>query len=423
MPWGMSSMDAKREFIRLVTNDVRNFSAICRRFGISRTTGYELVRRFAQAGEDGLRNQSRRPHTFARQTDAETERRILAIRDETHWGARKISHVLLRDYEQAVHRTTVHSILVRNGRIDTNESLKHQAFTRFEHPRPNDLWQIDFKGDILIASERCYPFTAIDDHSRFALAIEACSDQTTETVMRVATKAFRRYGLPWRMTMDNGAPWGDDASFRLTKVTAWFIRLGIRVSHSRPRHPQTQGKDERLHGSMQRELLKWVSFASFAEAQKSFDRWRNRYNLERPHEALGMKTPAERYVVSSREMPTRLPPLVYNHADQVRTVAETGRISFHGYHIRVGKGCAGLQIAIRETNTDAVYDIVYCAQTIARIDLRTADKNRIISTVKPANAPHSPMDGSERESSVSSPEGPQRSGGGEALKKRPTDAL
>jgi transposase InsO family protein len=322
---------------------------------------------------------------------------ILKIRDDTHWGARKISWVLSRDYGVTAPRSTVHSVLQRHARIDATEAQKHQAFCRFEHAKPNELWQIDFKGDVPVEDGRCHPFTALDDHSRYSLALAACLDQTTGTVVEVLTKVFLVYGLPWRVTMDNGSPWGDDSTLRLTKFTAWLIRIGIRVSHSRPYHPQTQGKDERFHGSLDRELLRWNTFRSLPELQKAFDRFRHRYNFERPHEALGMQTPAERYVASAREMPSKLPPIEYGPSDHVRKVGETGRISFLGYTIRAGKGCSGLPIAVRPTTSDGVYEIVFCMQTIGRIDLRDADQNRVISTVKPANAPHSPLGDSQRE--------------------------
>lgn len=371
MPWReRTTMSEKREFVKLASRKGANIRALCRSFSVSPTTGYELLKRFRQYGEDGLRECSRRPLLSPSRTAADVERMILAIREQTHWGARKIARRMrdigLRDVP---HPSTVHSVLQRHGRIDPVASEQHHQWQRFEHAAPNDLWQMDFKGCLKTGSGLCHPLTLVDDHSRFSLCLQACADQTAGTVEQQLRRVFERYGLPWRMTMDNGSPWGDDGTYRLTRTTAFLVRLGIRVSHSRPYHPQTQGKDERFHRTLEDELLRWTSFRDLDEAQWRFDQWRDRYNLDRPHEALGMNTPVQHYQPSPRRNPTTLPTIEYESGAEVRKVDAYGYIGFRGRKIRVGRGCSGLPVAVRPTTNDGLFDVFFCAHRVVQVDL------------------------------------------------------
>ena len=370
MPWERDGMTAKREFVRLAEKAGINMRELCRRFGVSPTTGYEWLRRYREEGEAGLRERSRRPACSPAKTAEAVEAEVLTMRDQTHWGARKIHDRLMRLEAPVVPpRSTIHSILKRNGRIARDESSKHQAWQRFEHLEPNDLWQMDFKGWFETPGGRCNPLTILDDHSRYSVALRACPDQTTGTVQAELMRVFDRYGLPWRITVDNGSPWGDDGEHRLTKLEVWLIRLGVGVSHSRPFHPQTQGKDERFHRTLDDELLKWVVLRDLTDAQSQFDTWRDRYNHERPHQAISMQTPADRYAPSSRSLPSSLPPIEYGPDDIVRKVDHFGTISFRGRPFRIGKGCAGLPVAIRPTSSDGVFDVFLCHHWIIAINL------------------------------------------------------
>lgn len=364
-------MEAKLEFVVLASKTGANIRELCRRFGVSPTTAYELLRRWRLDGDDGLRLRSRRPVSSPTKTASDVEEVVLQLRDETHWGARKL-HQRLVDMGSpaAPPRSTINTILKRNGRIAAEESEKHTAWHRFEHDEPNDLWQMDFKGWIDTPAGRCNPLTILDDHSRYSIALRACPNQTTETVEAELARVFDMYGLPWRMSMDNGSPWGDDGAYRLTKLEVWLIRNGVKVSHSRPFHPQTQGKDERFHRTLDDELLKWTVLRDLADAQRQFDTWRNRYNHERPHEALAMQTPARRYAPSVRSRPPSLPSIEYGADDIIRKVDHYGKISFRNHVIRVGKGCADLPVAIRPTATDGVFDVFFCHQRVEVIDLR-----------------------------------------------------
>jgi transposase InsO family protein len=372
MPWmERSTMREKREFVTLASQPVANIRALCRSFGVSPTTGYELLRRYKTGGEDGLRERSRRPSSSPSQTDQKVVDTVLAIREQTHWGARKIARRMKNlNHADVPHPSTIHSILQRNDRIEGEANEEHHRWKRFEHELPNDLWQMDFKGWFALGNGTCHPLTIVDDHSRFSVCLQACADQKAITVEERLLSVFDRYGLPWRMTMDNGSPWGDDGTRRLTKTTAFLVRLGIRVSHSRPYHPQTQGKDERFHRTLDEELLKWITFRDLSEAQRKFDPWRDRYNLDRPHEALGMEVPASRYQPSPRRMPASLPPIEYETAAEVRKVDKYGYIGFRNQKIRVGRGCSGYPVVVRPTAADGIFDVFFCHHQLVQFDLR-----------------------------------------------------
>ena len=373
MPFGRDAMDAKREFVELAkkAKKQRKMRALCRRFGISPTIGYELLRRYEEYGEAGLRQRSRRPISSPTRTSDEMEKRVIELRDRTHWGARKLNvRLKTLGVENVPPRTTIHNILKRHGRVTPEESIKHTPWQRFEHPAPNDLWQMDFKGWFMAGADRCNPLTIVDDHSRFSICLRASPDQTTETVQKALIDVFRRYGMPWRFTLDNGSPWGDDAESRLTRLVVWLIRFGVSVSHSRPFHPQTQGKDERFHRTLDDELLRYVGFRNLSAAQDAFDVWRDRYNFERPHESLDMKTPVERYQPSTRSMPETLPPIEYPSTDIVRKVDVNGNISFRNRPFRISRACAGLHVAIRPTTTSSLFAVFFCHQKLMDLELQ-----------------------------------------------------
>jgi transposase InsO family protein len=306
------------------------------------------------------------------------EQKVIWVRQRhPAWGARKIRYRLLAmGIEGVPASSTVHAILVRHGWIDPKESAKHRAFQRFEHEAPNRLWQMDFKGDFATAQGRCYPLTVLDDHSRFAVGLQACANQQTSTVKERLSAIFRRYGLPDRMTMDNGSPWGSDAEHRYTPLTAWLIRLEVGVSHSRPYHPQTQGKDERFHRTLGLELLNNRSFRDLGQLQRCFDDWRHLYNLERPHEALGMAVPASRYQPSPRAFPETLPPIHYNSQDIVRKVQQGGEIWFRGRPFKIGNAFYGYPVALRPSPLDGVFLVFFCRQQVASINLNLPEAAR-----------------------------------------------
>jgi transposase InsO family protein len=287
------------------------------------------------------------------------------------WGGRK-----LRDRLLALNHTTVPSsstitaILSRHQLLDPKESAKHRAFQRFERAAPNELWQMDFKGEFKLPHGRCYPLTILDDHSRFAIALEACARNTRNITQAALIKVFRLYGLPEQITCDNGSPWGSRGRYYFTGLGVWLLRLGIRVSHSRPHHPQTQGKDERFHRTLQAEVLRYQVGDTLAQWQLIFDQWRMVYNIERPHEALAMAVPASRYQPSHRHYPEQLPAIEYGLDDIVRKVRRFGHIKYEGREYHVGSAFYGLHVALRPTITDGLFDVFFCNHKIGKLDLR-----------------------------------------------------
>ena len=379
MPWKeMSVMSQRREFVELAQAEGTNRRGLCRRFGISPTTGYKWLERFRQGSDAGLVDLPRRPRYSPFRTPAHLEQVVLSAR-KAHpaWGARKLRRWLVdrKDVLEAdmPAPSTITAILRRNGRIDPAEGLTHRSWQRFEHQAPNDLWQMDFKGHFPLTQGRCHPLTVLDDHSRFALGLQACANEQAVTVQERLTAIFQRYGLPERMLMDNGPPWGFDQDHPYTPLTVWLLRLGISVSHGRPYHPQTQGKDERFHRTIAAEVLQGRSFTDLAHCQKAFDHWRDIYNLERPHEALDLLTPASKYEVSDRPFPETLPDLEYGPGDLVRRVHEKGRISVFGRIFKIGKAFRGMKVALRPTATDGVWDVFFSIHAIAQLDLRQDD--------------------------------------------------
>jgi Integrase core domain len=231
----------------------------------------------------------------------------------------------------------------------------------------------------------------LDDCSRFSLVLAACGDEQGGTVRRELIKAFRRYGLPLAMLMDGGSPWSDPGGEPLTRFSAWLMRLGVRVAHGRPRHPQTQGKEERFHRTLKAEVVNGRSFRDLADCQRAFDEWRPRYNHERPHEALDMATPGERYRPSPLSFPEVLAPIDYAPGDQVRKVDGDGFISFRNRPWRISKALRGEPVALRPTADDGVYAVHYCAHRVTTLDLRQGDSEACGLVDNAARCPQGPQ--------------------------------
>lgn len=382
MPWQPKDlMDTKREFVELALRDGANRRELCRRFGIGPKAGYALLARYAAEGQAGLIARSRRPQLSPSRTLPAMEELVTRLREQhPSWGGRKISR-RLRDlgHAQVPPPSTVTAILHRHGLISPQASLAAQHWQRFEHERPNALWQIDFKGDFATEQARCYPLTLLDDHSRFSLALQACPRVAASAVQPHLAQVFQRYGLPMRINADNGAPWGSPrlAGHGLSELSVWLIRLGIRVSHSAPYHPQTNGKIERFHRSLKAEVLAGRSFADLQQAQTAFERWRGIYNQERPHDALDMQTPAKRYQPSLTSYPQTLPQIEYAVGDTVALVKWNGEVHFKGNKLRVSSALLKLPIAFRpDPEADGCYDVFFCHHRFMRLDLNALEQGR-----------------------------------------------
>ncbi len=372
MPWKVeSAMCLRHEFVTFASDPEANIAALCRRFGISRKTGYKWLERFGEGSE--LSDRSRRPHTSPRRTDGELEQRVLELRHRhPAWGGRKLRRRLLDLGQKRVPAASVvHAILVRHGLIDARQSDKHRPWERFERNEPNDLWQMDYKGHFATDAGRCHPLTMLDDHSRFNLTLKACGDERNPTVKSALIAAFERYGMPRSLLTDNGSPWGScSQESQWTELGTWLVRLGITLIHGRPSHPQTQGKEERFHRTLRAEVLGTRRFRDLAQVQEVFDEFRPIYNHQRPHQALGMEVPASRYRPAIRLYPKTLPRVEYGPGDTVRKVDVLGKISLRGKPHRVGRAFVGQAVAVRSSDIDGVMDVFYCHQKVAKIDLR-----------------------------------------------------
>lgn len=378
MPWkAQDIMSLKQEFVLLAQQDGVNRRELCRRFGISPPTAYKWLRRYKDEGCAGLIEQSRRPASSPGICAGDIEDAVVALRGKhPAWGGRKISRRLADLGGAKVAPSTVTSILHRHGLITAQASDAATPWQRFERETPNALWQADFKGHFETFEGRCSPLTMIDDHSRFNLALHACNRTTTQVVQTQMERVFRQYGLPMQINFDNGAPWGSpSAPGRLTELGVWLVRLGIRVSHSRPHHPQTNGKDERFHRSLKAEVLSARCFESFAHVQSALDEWRRVYNHERPHDALALATPISRYRPSPVQLPQRLGEVLYPSGDDVRKVSWNGELRFKGQRYKLTNALQGYPVGIRPRDAqDGVYDVFFAHHHCLEIDIRQAEK-------------------------------------------------
>jgi transposase InsO family protein len=369
-------MGQREEFVRLALAGGASISELCRRFEISRANGHKWLNRFRTEGREGLADRSRRPLSSPARTGEPVEAEVLRIRAASNnaWGARKIAKVMRNAAQVEVPAlSTITEILRRHGKLEERSHEHPGPYQRFERAEPNELWQMDFKGHIALAQGRCHPLTVLDDHSRYSLTVAACGNEQDTTVRAQLVTVFRRYGLPEAMLMDNGAPWGDAGGQPHTVFTAWLMRLGVRVAHGRPYHPQTQGKDERFHRTLKAEVLNGKSFRDLGACQHAFDRWRHIYNHERPHEALALATPSERYRASPRPFPETLPAIEYAPGDTVRKVDVNGHISYKSRCLHVGRAFRDQPIALRSTAEDGVLDVHFGAHRVATLDLRKPD--------------------------------------------------
>jgi transposase InsO family protein len=369
-------MSSRLEFVELAQAPGACMALLCRRFNVSRKTGYKWLRRYRSGGEAALTNRSRRPERSPARTPAGVEQQVIKLRQKHRaWGGRKLAARLKAlAVADVPSPSTITAILRRQDLLDAAEAQECQAIRRFVYPQANDLWQMDFKGHLaLSAGGRCHPLTVLDDHSRYSLTLAACADERGATVQGHLISTFRHYGLPRRMLMDNGGPWGSCGASRVepwTRFSLWLLRLNIQVIHGRPWHPQTQGKEERFHRTLLAEVLRWHPFADLHDVQKRLDPWRRIYNHERPHEALNMQVPAQHYQPSMREYPEELPAICYPQTDQVRQVRSNGRIRFESCDYAIGKAFTGQPVALRATRAEGLWDVYYCQQRIGQIDQR-----------------------------------------------------
>ena len=364
MAW--KTVDVHEQRVRFVveaTQGARSFTALCAAYEISRPTGYLWLQRYRESGVAGIAEQSRKPHQSPRRTASELEQRVVELRMRyPDWGARKLQ-VLLADAGRRLPRNTIHRILRRHGLI--GEDVGGPAATqRFERCRPNELWQMDFKGPNGWPG-KVGPLSVLDDHSRYLIALGASRSTHGEVVQRHLEEAFQRCGVPEAMLMDHGTPWWSTYSiWGGTKLSLWLIRQGIQLRWGRIRHPQTQGKVERFHGSLQRALDRRGPGAQDGQAWLDAYRWE--YNHVRPHEALGMQTPATRWQPSPRHYDPQPRKWEYPAGAWVLKVDCQGTLEIRGKKWRVSQTLAGDWVQIVQVEQRML--VFYCNTLIRELD-------------------------------------------------------
>ena len=345
-------MDERLKFVaRLLEGE--QMASLCREFGISRKTGYKIFNRYKELGIDGLHDQSRRPLRYANQLPFQVESRILALRKEhPTWGAVKIREKLIREYPQVrtPAKSTVHAVLERHGLVKKRRRRRYRAQgTPLNNVhQPNALWCADYKGEFKLANKRyCYPLTISDYRTRFLLACDALDSTKEDYAFTVFERTFRDFGLPNAIRTDNGIPFSSrTAFFGLSRLSVWWLRLGIHVERIKPGNPQQNGRHERMHLTLKQDATKPVSF-NFLQQQERFDQFMEIYNNERPHQALNMKYPGELYTPSPREF-HRPEPLEYPFHDRTIRVTHCGRLCFDKRKISLSRVFAGQDVGIRE---------------------------------------------------------------------------
>jgi putative transposase len=355
MPWEQSlPMDQKTQFVAEYLRATISFTELCDRYGISRKTGYKWIDRYQAAGPAGLAERSRRPHSSPDQTPEPVRLAIIeARRRHPSWGAKKLlKHLRSKDSKADwPSRWTVCDILRRAGLVRQRTRRRKPG-----HPgkpislatSPNDLWCVDFKGQFKTRDGRyCYPLTVTDRYSRYLLSCQALLSTETEGAKATFLQLFKNYGLPKAIRSDNGAPFASTALARLSQLSVWWIRLGIRPELIQPGKPQQNGQHERMHRVLKAETARPPA-ANLSQQQRWFDRFCDEYNRLRPHEGIDLQTPASLYRPSSHPLPAVPPPLVYPAHFETRLVSKNSGIRWRDTWVAVSTTCAGLHIGLEE---------------------------------------------------------------------------
>ena len=348
-----NKMDEKLKFIARYLEGEK-IAALCREFGVSRTTGHKLIERYKMMGQCALVEQKRTPHRYANKLPIAVEALILDLKREySNWGAPKIREKIIKKYPDVKPpaRSTVHAVLDRNGLVKHRKGRKRfkAKGTPLRHvTESNQLWCADYKGEFMLGNRQyCYPLTITDYASRYLLSCEALTSTKEEFAFETFTRVFKEYGIPDSIRTDNGVPFASGQSFyNLTKLSVWWMRHGINVERIRPGHPEENGRHERMHLTLKLETTRPPKENLIAQQEK-FDNFINIFNEERPHEGIGNKYPAEIYRPSNREF-KQLEPLYYPLHDKTIMVSQCGRICDRNLKVSLSRAFAGQEVGIKE---------------------------------------------------------------------------
>jgi transposase InsO family protein len=383
MPWNVSGVLEKREeFLSDYVSGDWTMSELCRMYGISRPTGYEVLQRYAGGGVEALVERSRAPRAHPNQTPAGTEQLVLGLR-RAHplWGPRTLKKILEDRHSQLAipAASTIGAMLDREGL--TRRRIRRRRVAPYTQPfassaEPNDEWSGDFKGWLRSGDgERIDPLTIADSSSRYLLRCQAVDKTDTERVRAIFEAAFREYGMPAAMRTDNGPPFASCAPAGLSRLSVWWIRLGIRAQRIQAGHPEQNGRHERMHRTL-KEATASPPAANRRAQQRAFDRFRQEYNELRPHQGLGMRTPGSVYRSSPRPYPSRLPEPEYGTAMKVRRVFPHGQFFWKDQHVFLSKVLAGERVGLLPI--DDRYQRIHLAWCpIAKLDQQTMRVERL----------------------------------------------
>jgi transposase InsO family protein len=374
MAWKECSVVEERlKFVARIL-DGEAMSDVCRSFGISRKTGYKIFNRYKESGLEALTDRCRRPVRYANQLPDQIETLIVRLKQEKpHWGARKIRELLVRRLDgdfRIPAKSTVHAVLHRHGLVKglRRPRRRAQGTPLSDGRAPNDLWCVDFKGEFKLGDGRyCYPLTVTDQASRFLLLCEAMEGTKEDPAITAFEQLFRERGLPGAIRSDNGVPFASpNGLFNLSKLSVWWLRLGIEIERIKPGHPQQNGRHERMHLTLKKEATRPAG-ANFLQQQARFDDFVAEFNTERPHEALAMKCPAEVYAPASKPY-SGLPELTYPLHDREVMVTHCGRICMHRKRVNVSTVLAGQRLGIKEVD-EGIWIVSFMRYDLGFIDL------------------------------------------------------
>ena len=395
MPWRETSvMEERLRFVaRLLEGE--GMSEVCRAFGISRKTGYKIFNRYKDDGLEALTDRSRRPVRYANQLPDPVEAMIVRLKKEKpYWGARKIRELLVKRLAGDVRipaKSTVHAVLDRHGLVSQarkrNRANKAVGTQLSAAPGPNDLWCADFKGEFKLGNgQYCYPLTITDQLSRYLLCCEAFESTREQGVFEAFRRVFAERGLPAAIRSDNGLPFASpNGLYNLSKLSVWWLRLGIALERIRPGHPQENGRHERMHLTPKKEATRPPG-RNILQQQMRFDAFVSEFNEERPHEALSMKVPAELYTTSPR-LYQGLPDIDYPFHDRDAIVTNCGRLCVHRKKINISTVLAGQRLGLKEVD-DGIWLVSFMHYDLGYIDL----EQRTLQTIdNPFGTRLSPM--------------------------------
>jgi putative transposase len=375
MPWReRSPVDLRAQFIREYLEGFCSVTDLCRDYGISRKTGYKWVARHETGGLMGLVDQSRRPHHCPRVTDDEVREAIReARRRHPTWGAGKLIAWLDRRGPARAWpaRSTACDLLKRAGLVRAQRRRYRPAATGAlaAVTRVNEVWTVDFKGQFRTGDgAECYPLTLRDAHSRYVLRCDALAGPLGAPTQRRLARAFAEYGLPERIRSDNGSPFASTGLGGLSRLSVWWIRLGIVPERIARGHPEQNGSHEQFHAVLKAETARPPAANAVAQ-QRRFTRFCAEYNHERPHEALANEVPAKRYRPSPRALPARLPPLDYPGHVKIRRVSPIGQVSWRNSLVFVSGALAGEDVAFEEVD-DGIWTVVFATVALGRFNER-----------------------------------------------------